>query len=67
MTPTTKLIAHHMRGIQRAKDGRGRYLNQLALYNKLRESGSDSIAMTTAQAAVRVAMAVEAASKARGA
>lgn len=60
MTPTAKLIAHHMRGIQRAKDGRGRYLNQFALYNKLRESGSDSIAMMTAQAARRVAEAVAA-------
>lgn len=60
-------IKHYMDGMQRSKDGRGVHQNMLALYNKLRETGSDSIAMLTAQAAVRVAMAVEAASRARGA
>ena len=55
-----QLIAHHMAGMQRAKDGRGVYQNQFALYNKLRETGSDSIAMMTAQAARRVAEAVAA-------
>lgn len=54
----TQIIARHMAGMQRSKDRRGVYQNQLALYNKLRATSSDSIAMLTAQAAVRVAMAV---------
>lgn len=57
---TAATIAHHMAGMQRAKDRRGVYQNQLALYNKLRATGSDSIAMLTAQAAMRVAMAIQA-------
>lgn len=57
---TAATIANHMAGMQRAKDRRGVYQNQLALYNKLRATGSDSIAMLTAQAAMRVAMAIQA-------
>lgn len=53
-------IKHYMDGMQRSKDGSGVHQNMLALYNKLRATGSDSIAMTTAQAAMRVAMAIQA-------
>jgi len=51
-------IRHYMAGVIRARDGRGRHQNQLALYRALLPTTTPTIAMMTAQAACRVGEAI---------
>lgn len=63
MTPDAATIARYMAGMQRSKDKRGWFANEMALYRALLpKDGSDStgtIEMLCAQAARRVAEAVQ--------
>lgn len=51
-------------GTMRAKDKRGGYANQIALYRRLLPDTTPTIAMMTAQAARRVGEAIAARSRA---
>ncbi len=45
-------------GVVRAKDGRGKWQNELALYTRLHANTTPTIAMLTAQAARKVGEAI---------
>jgi hypothetical protein len=54
MSADTDLIRRYMAGVIRSKDGRGRHLNERALYERLLPGTTPTIARATAAAVRRV-------------